>query len=627
MLRRSLALVACALVSVANVDANACIDISDTVSLESAITACERIVLDMTPQSVERERVQAYLRLAQLNLQKRDYPSVDRTLAGVKQSAAFEADKDVAFQYFRYQSLKYWYKKELTTAEDYAVSALKLAEDLESAKVAKVLNELAVIKNAAGKHREALTLLEKSLKIKQQNDDLFGQAVTLSNLGLTQIRLAAYRDAEVYYQQALDRYAEYLAIRPEDTQALHGLTHLYEDLVLLYSESKQLHKSDEYVQRLVANFERLLSAEEQLRVLATLLLSHVESKRLAPAQGLVTRIEALILQTSTSSHLAPMLALAQFAFVRGELNRASTYAEQALKLSESNSSLDGRVKSAALLAKIISTQNQSPDIGSSWERYIHWREQQLKQQYDSDLSAVNARILREQLEWQLEKNRLESERQNLLLDRLRLVLLASMLTFVLLVLVLLWSLLRKRQQRLALMKEIEQHRHQLWLLQQTADSNELSTESVTDEHTHGVAEQAISPGFDENQLRVFLVEAMIDCVRLWEQSTTTNRIELADRSKIWRVSIDDGRLRTRSLDKYLSIDKLPQQPRWRGVVQTCHYVLAECELAPSERRILNEHLSRITSTLKLKALQVDASILSDTTLAHDEGGQSDKLLH
>ena len=40
-----------------------------------------------------------------------------------------------------------------------------------------------------------------------------------------------------------------------------------------------------------------------------------------------------------------------------------------------------------------------------------------------------------------------------------------------------------------------------------------------------------------------LVELMLALVEAWERSTGHNRIELAERSRIWRVNIDDGRLR------------------------------------------------------------------------------------
>lgn len=627
-----------------NCIADDCVDDAVGVSVDMAIIACESKLPVAGQLSVHQGDLAylestIYLRLAQLHLQKRDYDRVDVALASAKNARDYSVNETGPYHYYRYQALKYWYKKELSTAEDYASSTLKLAEGLaDESKIAKAWNELAVIKNAKGLHKEALELLEKSLRLKQKNKDVLGQAVSLSNLGLTQMKLAAYSDAEVYYQQALALYAEFFARRPDNAQALQGLTHLYEDLVLLYTESGQPDKKAQYVQLLVSTFDHLLNHEEQLRVLSTLMQSHVRANRLAPAREMNNQIEKLMLVTPKSSHLAPLTAQAQLAFANGDVAQAKALAKEALSLIDGDSGLGWQVENLALIAKAVTSQSQSDAITRAWEHYLEKRELQLRQQFDADLGSVNARILREQLVWQLEKNRLESERAQLSIERLRFIIIAAVLMLALFVMALSWLIVGKRRQQLALQQEIEGHRHQLWLLQQGNEINEVFSDASMDEiegHANTsfvcelnaehcdpqevecnggptpVAPSATTivhnerPNFDESQFRLYLVEAMVDCVRLWEKSTHTNRVELADSSQIWKVSIDDGRLRTRSLDKYLSIDKLPQQPRWRGVVQTCHYVLAECSLSAEERKVLNAHLNRITTALKVKALQAD----------------------
>ena len=91
---------------------------------------------------------------------------------------------------------------------------------------------------------------------------------------------------------------------------------------------------------------------------------------------------------------------------------------------------------------------------------------------------------------------------------------------------------------------------------------------------------------------------MIDAINIWEKSTQLNQIELAEQSKIWTVSIDNGTLRTRSLDKYLSIEKIPQNPRWRNVVKTCHFILSQDHLDGQDRVQLNQHLEDIMDTVR-----------------------------
>lgn len=99
-----------------------------------------------------------------------------------------------------------------------------------------------------------------------------------------------------------------------------------------------------------------------------------------------------------------------------------------------------------------------------------------------------------------------------------------------------------------------------------------------------------------------LVDLMISSLENWETATQSTRIELAEQSGIWRVSIDDGRLRTRSLDRYLSLKTLPKKPRWREVVRTAHFVLAECQLDPATKSSLEDKLAAVTDHLRAEAL-------------------------
>ena len=99
-----------------------------------------------------------------------------------------------------------------------------------------------------------------------------------------------------------------------------------------------------------------------------------------------------------------------------------------------------------------------------------------------------------------------------------------------------------------------------------------------------------------------LVDLMLNSLQIWEATTKTSRIELAEKSGIWRVSIDDGRLRTRSLDRYLTIKTLPKKPRWREVLRTAHFILAECDPPENDKTMLEQKLDRITQHIRAEAL-------------------------
>ena len=87
-----------------------------------------------------------------------------------------------------------------------------------------------------------------------------------------------------------------------------------------------------------------------------------------------------------------------------------------------------------------------------------------------------------------------------------------------------------------------------------------------------------------DEFRRTLVELMLASVDAWERATGTSRLEFAEKSRLWRVNIDDGRLRARALERYLAVSKLPRNPRWRDVLRSAYFVLGRCEGLPAETR-------------------------------------------
>jgi hypothetical protein len=90
----------------------------------------------------------------------------------------------------------------------------------------------------------------------------------------------------------------------------------------------------------------------------------------------------------------------------------------------------------------------------------------------------------------------------------------------------------------------------------------------------------------QQRFRALLVALMQLSLDLWERLTRKTRIDLAERSGVWRVTIDEGRLRVRAMDRYLSLDTLPDKPRWREVLRTAYFVLAELQLNGEQRQQL-----------------------------------------
>lgn len=85
------------------------------------------------------------------------------------------------------------------------------------------------------------------------------------------------------------------------------------------------------------------------------------------------------------------------------------------------------------------------------------------------------------------------------------------------------------------------------------------------------------------QARHTLVDATRLALRLWQKHTNKTKTDLAEESGIWRIYIDGGTLKTRTLDKYLNEKTLPQKPRWRSVIKTLDYLVQNCTLDAKEK--------------------------------------------
>lgn len=106
----------------------------------------------------------------------------------------------------------------------------------------------------------------------------------------------------------------------------------------------------------------------------------------------------------------------------------------------------------------------------------------------------------------------------------------------------------------------------------------------------------------ELQYREALVKVMQDCHYYWQKVTGESIIDLAEKSRIWSVSIDNGRLRTRSMNRYLSLDKLPSNPRWRQVARTAYFVLSKVSSDDEARVALETSVARLQEIVEQKAL-------------------------
>lgn len=105
-----------------------------------------------------------------------------------------------------------------------------------------------------------------------------------------------------------------------------------------------------------------------------------------------------------------------------------------------------------------------------------------------------------------------------------------------------------------------------------------------------------------NEFRRSLVELMLAVIDTWERATGSSRLELAEKSRIWRVTIDDGRLRARAMERYLTVAKLPHNPRWRDVLRSAYFVLGHCAMEAQSRDDLQRRVDAVLAYTRRKAL-------------------------
>jgi len=78
---------------------------------------------------------------------------------------------------------------------------------------------------------------------------------------------------------------------------------------------------------------------------------------------------------------------------------------------------------------------------------------------------------------------------------------------------------------------------------------------------------------DRGDLNQLAAEVMNLCIGAWAGATGKDKLALAEESGIWTVTAETtGTYRTRTLDRYLKVNSLPKNPRWRNVLQTGYFV-------------------------------------------------------
>jgi len=105
--------------------------------------------------------------------------------------------------------------------------------------------------------------------------------------------------------------------------------------------------------------------------------------------------------------------------------------------------------------------------------------------------------------------------------------------------------------------------------------------------------------YQQDKFRTALVDLMTLSINCWKELTGKSKWQLAEESGLWKAYLDQGVYKTRTMNKYLKIDKLPQNPKWNRVIDTAEYVLQKTPDSHNQNTLLlKQNLSSLLEMVK-----------------------------
>ncbi|WP_154222832.1 tetratricopeptide repeat protein [Marinicella rhabdoformis] len=549
-----------------------------------ALQVCNR-ALDQADKN-EKTTARIYLQLATIHHELGNKDDESYYLAKIKSHPRFIEDIKIQYEWHRKVGQKYYFSAQYEAAKNNLYQALTVAEKEDQPLwLSKSHNDMGLVEFKLANFKAALLHYQKSLELKKKHGNNYQIGKTLNNLGLIHFKLELFPEAVAYYENAISHYLNYSEQDHFDERVFYDIAHIYEDLNRAYSANNNPQKAGEYAEAIMTSLKLKISPQEQTRALLNLAMWHSKKNHFKLSQLFLNEANGLLANQGNNE------LKAQFYFLSSELNLnqgqtqlAETNALTGLSLAKSLENDLLITDAYELLGHIYQSSDPTKAL-DAMQQYQAYREAFLKKKYDSDLRSVQHEIEKQQIEQKLLNQELTNIEQQHQLQQLTNLVLWAVIFLVLVIAILIIYHIKRKKEKEDLIKAIHYHKQQLILLEATQNQTE-SEQSEND------------PSRFKIQLKEQLVTAMIDAVNIWEKNTQTTQIDLAEQSKIWTVSVDNGTLRTRSLDKYLSIDKIPQNPRWRNVVKTCHFILSHDQLNSQDRGELNNHLERIMDTVR-----------------------------
>lgn len=539
-------------------------------------------------------RRQALWHLAQHYMQAQQFQAAQRLLlALLPVQAQFAVDEQI--QLLRQLGISHYRLGQSAAALAWFRQAEQLARTHEQARLhSYVLSDLGTTYKALEQWPQALQSYTESLRLKTQLHDEAGRAVTLHNIGSLYANLGDVRQSSDYLQQAIALY--------QQQQLSAKAAHAREELAVLLLQTDAAAAVGELTKLLTQASAPLT----ELRLRQWRMAGYLALNQLAAAQQDMVRIDQLEQQEGAQQLSAiTMWRKGQWLDAQQKHAPAADALQQALRLAQQqqHSSLQQDVLKSLQINAMA--QQQWPQALDYQQQAAQLRQQQLQQRLDQQTELHRAEFDYEQQRGQIQTLQQQNQIATLTaqMQQARFWnLLAASAAIALLLLGLLWWQRQIRQRQLQQWQaQLVWHQQQLQQLETGHQAWQQLIEQWRDQQSP--PEPPAAPSLAE-----LYVQVMQQSLAMWELATGKSRIELAEQSGVWRVSIDDGRIRTRSFDRYLSLKTLPKQPRWREVVRTAHFVLAQCSQTHQPVLGMQQQLHQLVLQLRQQLREQGASL-------------------
>lgn len=563
---------------------------------ETAESVCLPLLMPEHEDPVSKnEQTKIYIDMASLYSINGEFDKATQFLdEAIRQNPILEEVNLYRYNWLRMRGTVRFRQGDLQAALPFMQEALSIAKIVDRDSVtATSLNDVGAIQMRLGNYQQALITFLQALDILETIDRPFSTSLTLANIGIIYRDLQDFDQAISYFERGKNRLFSMLQDSPEDTHLIREYAYSMEELGNTYMLQGKLNLAKQNLDNAIALFEQHQFFIEHSRVLvAQARLASIHNRHQQALQ-LIEQAETVLqqIEPAPESGFELLLEKAKVLTALQDDQSAIEVIEQTKRREADEPILTLRLELLQLGAQLY-RRNDSPERALEYlNDYTRVYKAYLEEKYQPETSNLLSLIEVQQQSREIETLKQVRDMDLLKMEYQRWTIIVGIVVIALLLFFIAVIYRQKQQIRQSLNRELKFHASELERLGQ--QESEVSEQDDIGEKTES--------------LMSLLVELMNDCIDVWEIATGEDRIELAQKSKIWKVTIDDGRLRTRTMDRYTDIAKIPNAPRWRQVVRTCHYILGNCNLNQEQRDRLNQSLENFVAARKTSDFQTASS--------------------